>query len=111
MGANVENPEGETLGSISDVVIHDEIGVKAVVIGIGGFLGIGQKKVAVNYEEIEHRRDEVGDVTLVFAATREQLEEAPEYQTLQDQIAEAETQQMDMQQDMMQMEQPPAPTE
>lgn len=110
MGANVENPEGETLGSISDIIIRDDIGVKAVVIGVGGFLGIGQKKVAVNYEEIEHRRDEYGDVLLVFAATREQLDDAPEFQTLQDQIAEAERQQMEMQQDQ-QMQQPALPAE
>jgi sporulation protein YlmC with PRC-barrel domain len=83
MGASVENPEGETLGSIRDVVINDDIGVKAVVVGVGGFLGIGQKLVAINYEEIEHVREN-GDVTLVFAATREQLEDAPDFQTLQD---------------------------
>jgi sporulation protein YlmC with PRC-barrel domain len=98
MDAEVENPEGETLGSISDVVIHDELGIKAVVIGVGGFLGIGQKSVAVNYAEIERVRDN-GAVTLVFAATEEDLDAAPEFQTLEDQIAEAERQEMETQQE------------
>ncbi len=98
MNADVENPQGETLGSISDVVIHDELGIKAVVIGVGGFLGIGQKSVAVNYAEIERVRDN-GDVTLVFAATEDDLDAAPEFQTLDDQIAEAEQQEMEMEQE------------
>ena len=100
MGVDVENPQGETLGSINDLVIHDEIGVKAVVVGVGGFLGLGQKHVAVNYGEIEHSRDpDTGDVTLVFSATQEELENAPEFQTIEDQIAEAEQQEMEMQQE------------
>lgn len=110
MGVNVENPQGETLGSINDVVINDELGVKAVVIGVGGFLGLGQKHVAVNYAEINHVRDEFGDITLVFAATEEDLENAPEFRTLQDQIAEAEQQEMQMQQDtQLQQDAPPPP--
>lgn len=110
MGVSVENTEGETLGSINDVVIHDDLGVKAVVIGVGGFLGLGQKHVAVNYDEIDRVRNDVGDITLVFAATTEELENAPEFQTLEDQIAEAEQEDMQMQQDMqMQPDAPAAP--
>lgn len=109
MDANVENPEGESLGSIRDVLINDELGVKAVVIGVGGFLGIGQKSVAVNYQEIQEVREN-GEVTLVFSATRDQLDEAPEFQTLSDQIAAAEREQMEMeQQQQMQTDQPAAP--
>ncbi len=98
MNASVENAEGELLGSINDVLVSEEEGVKGVVIGVGGFLGLGQKNVAVNYEEIDHVRDEYGNVTLQFNATAEELEEAPEFRNLQQQIADAELQQMQTEQ-------------
>lgn len=90
MNAEVQNAEEEALGNISDVLITETEGVKGVVIGVGGFLGLGTKNVAVNYDEIEQQRDEYGNVTLVFNATNEELEEAPDFMNLQQKIAETE---------------------
>ena len=59
-----------------------------MVVGVGGFLGIGEKDVAVAFAAIEPRTDEDGDVTLYFNATLEQLEAAPEFLTLADIEAE-----------------------
>lgn len=47
MGSSVYSPANENLGKITDVVANDDGQVKAVVIGVGGFLGIGEKNVAV----------------------------------------------------------------
>ncbi len=54
------------------------------MVGVGGFLGIGEKDVAVAFSAIEPRTDEDGDVTLYLNATQEQLEAAPEFLTLAD---------------------------
>ena len=53
-----------------------------MIVGVGGFLGIGEKDVAVSFAAIEPRTDENGDVSLYLNATQEQLEAAPEFKTL-----------------------------
>ena len=97
VGANVENSEGDSLGTINDVIITEDQGIKAVVIGVGGFLGIGEKNVAVSYDDIEQTTDENGDVKLMLNATNEELENAPRFVSLEEQ-EEASRQQAEMDQ-------------
>lgn len=47
-GKDVYGAEGESIGTIQDVLVTQNGGVNAVVIGVGGFLGIGEKSVAVD---------------------------------------------------------------
>lgn len=47
IGANVENPQGENLGEIKDVVIDQNGRVAYAVLAFGGFLGVGEKYHAV----------------------------------------------------------------
>src|SRR5690606_2717263 len=65
------------------VVIAEGQGIKAVVVGIGGFLGVGEKEVAVSYDRLEHERAEDGRLQLVLQADRAALEEAPEFVTFE----------------------------
>ncbi len=85
MGTSVQNADGDKLGDINDVVVADQGGIKAVVIGVGGFLGIGEKNVAVNYDQVEQTRDENGDLKLVLNTTKDDLENAPKFVSLEDQ--------------------------
>jgi hypothetical protein len=55
------------------------------VIGVGGFLGIGEKRVAVEMAQISVQTDETGNPRLLLDATRESLEAAPEFVTMADQ--------------------------
>jgi sporulation protein YlmC with PRC-barrel domain len=82
IGTTVENPAGDTLGNINDVVLSNGGTVDAVVIGVGGFLGIGEKNVGVNFDAIEETADESGNVVLVLNANTEDLEAAPQYITV-----------------------------
>ncbi|WP_185982925.1 PRC-barrel domain-containing protein [Aureimonas mangrovi] len=52
-GKNVEDATGESIGSISDVLVDENGEVIAVLVGVGGFLGIGAKDVAVSMEALE----------------------------------------------------------
>lgn len=83
IGANVKNASDETLGSISDIVLSAEGSVEAVVIGVGGFLGIGTKNVAVAYSALNESTDENGNAELVLNASAEELEAAPAYVTVE----------------------------
>ena len=49
IGADVYNNQNEKLGDIEDLVITDGKTISGVVIGVGGFLGIGEKNVAVPF--------------------------------------------------------------
>ena len=46
------------------------------MVGVGGFLGIGEKDVAVPFDELQVVEDEDGDIRLIYSATKEQLEAA-----------------------------------
>ena len=70
--------DAEMIGDINDIVITPEGQVASVIVGVGGFLGIGEKDVAVQYSTIEWvERD--GERWLVANMTREQLEAAPSF--------------------------------
>ena len=104
IGTSVQNGAGESLGSINDVVFSEEGQVEVIVIGVGGFLGIGEKNVGVAFDAIEKSTDADGNVVLVLNATAEELEAAPAFVT----IAELQ-QQQEMQQPAAPMTDPMAP--
>jgi hypothetical protein len=60
------------------------------VIGVGGFLGIGAKNVAVAFDQIEQSTDEDGNLKLILNASKEDLDAAPAYMTLAQMKREAE---------------------
>lgn len=88
MDTQVQNAAGEDLGAISDIVLSEDGSIKAVVVGIGGFLGIGERDVGMEWDALQVSRDEDGDLMLQLDATREQLEQAPEFRTVADIRAE-----------------------
>ena len=88
IGQSLYNGSDENLGDINDILLDSDGTVRAVIVGVGGFLGIGEKDVAVSFAAIEPRTDEDGDVSLYLNATQEQLEAAPEFKTLADLNAE-----------------------
>ncbi|MBB1091351.1 PRC-barrel domain-containing protein [Rhodopseudomonas palustris] len=53
VGLNVYNQANEKLGDISEVLLDNAGRVQAVVIGVGGFLGVGQRDVAIAFDKIK----------------------------------------------------------
>ena len=53
VGLKVYNDENENLGSINDLLMDKGGNIKAVVLGVGGFLGMGQHLVAVPLDKIK----------------------------------------------------------
>jgi hypothetical protein len=93
IGTSVRNAADETLGSINDLVLSEDGSVDAIVIGIGGFLGIGEKNVAVAFDAIEKSTDADGNIVLVLNASAEELEVAPPYVTVAELRQQQEMQQ------------------
>jgi sporulation protein YlmC with PRC-barrel domain len=52
-GANVYTANNESIGDIKDIVLTRDGNVDAVIVGVGGFLGIGEKNVAIPFRAIE----------------------------------------------------------
>jgi sporulation protein YlmC with PRC-barrel domain len=80
LGKEVRSAAGENMGRIVDVVVDRGGQVRAAVIDFGGFLGVGSRKIAVDWNALSFPRpgDKAGRVTLEF--TRDQLKAGPEYQ-------------------------------
>jgi sporulation protein YlmC with PRC-barrel domain len=79
IGASVTNANGDSIGKTSDVLVtKDSKTVDAVVIDVGGFLGIGSKSVAIPLEQLTiGARPDQGVKT---AMTKEQLEALPAFE-------------------------------
>jgi sporulation protein YlmC with PRC-barrel domain len=77
IGKNLVNSNDEDLGEIEDFVVDDDGGAVFAIAGIGGFLGIGERDIAVPFEDLEIRED---DVLLMTPMTKEQLKEMPPYE-------------------------------
>ncbi len=90
IGATVFNDADETVGNIDDLIIAMDGGVQGVVIGVGGFLGMGEKHVAVEMASLDVINDDAGNPRLVTSATKTDLEAAPEFVSAADQKQEAD---------------------
>jgi len=76
--------EWDDIGEVNDVVLGKDGTVKAVILGVGGFLGIGEKDVSVSMNEIKMVREEgdSDDYFLVVNTNKSMLESAPAYKRL-----------------------------
>jgi len=52
-GLNVYNEKNESIGAINDLLMDKSGNIKAVVLGVGGFLGMGEHLVAVPFDKIK----------------------------------------------------------
>ncbi len=71
-----QQPDAESIGDVNDLIIGDDGAITDAVVGVGGFLGIGEKAVAVPFDQLQVVEKD-GEIRLIYAATREQLEAAP----------------------------------
>ncbi|SDO71650.1 PRC-barrel domain-containing protein [Lutimaribacter pacificus] len=79
-GAKVYGSAEDWVGEVSDIVLASDGSVEAVVIDVGGFLGIGEKPVALRLSDIDILRSETGeDVRVHVPMTEEELDGMPEY--------------------------------
>jgi sporulation protein YlmC with PRC-barrel domain len=77
IGTNVTNAANESVGEINDVVLGKDGKVAAVIIGVGGFLGMGERDVAISYSGLKFARDSSNRDVVTVNATKEQLKAAP----------------------------------
>jgi sporulation protein YlmC with PRC-barrel domain len=73
---SVYDPSDSKIGEIKDVLLSADGKVNALIIGVGGFLGMGEKDVAVPFEAAKHTTKD-GKVYLTLDTTKDALKSAP----------------------------------
>ena len=79
IGSTVYSSSNENVGDINDMVIGKDGKVQAIIIGVGGFLGLGEKDVAVPMDRIQFSRDENNNMKFMITSSRQELEQAPAF--------------------------------
>jgi len=85
IGKSAVNSQDEAIGDVNDLVTDRSGKIVAALIGVGGFLGIGEKDVAVRFEDLKLTRDENNNTKVVLNVSKETLASAPDYKTLDEQ--------------------------
>jgi len=92
VGQTVYAPDKAKIGSISDLILSkDGKTVEGFLIGVGGFLGIGEKSVALKMDRLKMATDADGTVQLTMDVKKEELTNAPTFKSKKDQDAEKAT--------------------
>jgi sporulation protein YlmC with PRC-barrel domain len=89
IGKSVYTAADESIGNVTNLIMEEDGGLVAAVIGVGGFLGIGAKDVAVPMDKVTMTRNaQDGTIRLTTTETAETLKAAPEFKTLEQKASE-----------------------
>jgi hypothetical protein len=80
LGASVHSSTGDDMGHIVQVLVDQTGTARAAVIDFGGFLGVGSRKVVVDWGAL-HFAPEDQPQRIILDLTRDQVKTAPEYRT------------------------------
>jgi PRC-barrel domain len=109
VGLNVYNDKNENIGSINDLLLDEHGAIRAAVISVGGFLGVGARLIAVDFDKLKFSTEPVAYIATsnagshspatttgsaspsptrpnpwypdhaVFSATKDELKSVPEF--------------------------------
>jgi hypothetical protein len=79
LGRDVRSAANEDMGRIVDVIVDREGTVRAAVIDFGGFLGVGSRKIVVDWNALHFGKVANKSDSITLELTKEQVSAAPEY--------------------------------
>jgi sporulation protein YlmC with PRC-barrel domain len=79
IGTTVYGANDEKVGEIGDIVLSSDNSIDAVVVDVGGFLGMGEKPVAIGMDKLKFMADKDGDQYLYTNFTKDQLQAQAAY--------------------------------
>jgi hypothetical protein len=83
LGKEVRSNANENMGRIVDVIVDHDGRVRAAVIDFGGFLGVGSRKIAVDWNALSFPSPASDRDVVTLELTRDQVKAAPEYKDKQ----------------------------
>jgi hypothetical protein len=79
LGRDVRSPASEDMGHIVDVIVDRTGTVRAAVIDFGGFLGVGSRKIVVDWNALHFGQIASNSDAITLELTKAQVAAAPEY--------------------------------
>lgn len=79
MGVSVDNFAKEKIGDINELLIDKNGNVAYTIIGVGGFLGVGERHAAMSFSSLQLTRDTDGKPLVRVNVTKDQLKSMPEW--------------------------------
>jgi PRC-barrel domain len=79
LGKSVRSSAGEDMGRLVDVIVDREGRPRAAIIDFGGFLGVGSRKIAVDWGVLKFSQDSAKGDVITVELTRDQVKAAPEF--------------------------------
>jgi sporulation protein YlmC with PRC-barrel domain len=79
LNTSVYGPDDSTIGEVEDILIKSDGKIEGLVIGVGGFLGIGEKNVALPMDRFKVMPQADGQARITVSATEDELRNAPEF--------------------------------
>jgi sporulation protein YlmC with PRC-barrel domain len=79
IGAKVNNNNGEAIGDVNDLLFDKTGRISIVVLGIGGFLGLGEKNVAVPFSALSFATSPTGQRIILVPLSMDALKQAPQF--------------------------------
>ena len=80
VGQAVSNQAGQNIGDINDLLFDKTGRISTAVIGVGGFLGMGEKSVAIPFGSLAFTADATGKRVVTIPLSKEQLQAAPSFE-------------------------------
>ena len=110
IGMSVVSAEGDEVGEVNDLIFDDQNKLTGMVVGVGGFLGIGEKWIGIDWTKAELRADpESGKERIFVGLTKADLEAAPDFKTKEQLKSDAESAAAQKQMDTQSQMPTPAP--
>jgi sporulation protein YlmC with PRC-barrel domain len=81
IGQAVHNAAGDTVGDINDLVFNRKGQISTVIIGVGGFLSMGEKSVGIPFSALTFNVGKTGERVILVALSKEALVKAPDFKT------------------------------
>ncbi len=79
LGRDVRSPTEEDMGRIVDVIVDRDGVVRAAVVDFGGFLGVGSRKIVVDWNALHFGQIANKSDSITLELTKQQVAAAPEY--------------------------------
>ena len=76
LGKDVYNDTGDKVGEINDLIVTPAKAVSYAIVGVGGFLGMGEHEIAVPVGKLKQEQDKI----VLHGATKEALKAAPKFE-------------------------------
>ena len=79
LNVSVYGTDNTAIGEIKDIIVKSDGKIEGMVVSVGGFLGLGEKNVALKMDRFKVMPEADGSARITVLATKEELRKAPEF--------------------------------